>query len=101
MKGISRTVLARDLAAQLHYAAQCAGRKEFWTEHEQAWFAAPTRREAEQAAEPALAICAGCPVIDLCEAWAATDKYTGLAAGKMWRNGASRSPAPKEFPLAS
>lgn len=100
MRGISREVLARDLAAQLG-PARCRGHREFWTEHEQAWFAAPKRREAEQAAAPALALCAGCPVIETCEAWAAVDLYTGLAAGKMWRRGRSRLPSRTELPLAS
>lgn len=100
MRGISREVLARDLAAQLR-PARCHGRRDFWTEREQAWLAASKRREAEQAAAPALALCAECPVLEICEAWAAVDLYTGLAAGKMWRRGRSRALPRADLPLAS
>lgn len=90
MRGISREVLARNLAAELG-AARCRGRRDFWNEHEQAWAMVLKRRDAEEAAAPALALCEDCPVLELCAAWAAVDRYTGLAAGLMWRAGRPRS----------
>jgi hypothetical protein len=48
---------------------------------------APTRppRTQSKPFEPpnlALAVCPGCPVSNLCTAWAEVDEYTGLAAGQ-------------------
>jgi hypothetical protein len=48
----------------------------------------------------AIAICQDCPVIDACLAWAKTEDFEGVAAGRLWRgkkqtgNPANR-PAPK------
>jgi hypothetical protein len=101
VRGISREVLARNLAAQLG-AATCRGRRDFWNEHERAWSMQLKRRDAEEAAAPALALCDDCPVLEVCAAWAATDRYTGLAAGLMWRCGRPRSIRRQvELPAAS
>jgi hypothetical protein len=33
----------------------------------------------------AVAICAGCPVIEACKAWAADEDLEGVAGGMLWR----------------
>lgn len=86
---INRDVLARDAAARLQQAA-CREQQALWDAQEHAHEAAATPVEAVSAAAPALAVCAGCPVRQLCTAWAEVDEYTGLAAGGAWVNGKPR-----------
>lgn len=86
---MNRDVLARDAAARLEQAA-CREQRALWDAQEHAHEAAETSVEAVIAAEPALAVCAGCPVQQLCTAWAEVDEYTGLAAGRAWVNGKPR-----------
>lgn len=86
---INRDVLARDAAARLERAA-CREQQALWDAQECAHEAAETSIEAVRAAEPALAVCAGCPIPQLCAAWAEVDEYTGLAAGQAWVNGKAR-----------
>lgn len=39
----------------------------------------------------AVKVCEGCPVRDLCAAWAAREQWSGVAAGELWRNGVPQS----------
>ncbi|GAA1436022.1 hypothetical protein GCM10009616_34790 [Microlunatus lacustris] len=86
---MNRDVLARDAAARLDRAA-CREEQALWDAQECAHEAAETAGEARQAADSALALCVGCPVSQLCAAWAEVDQYTGLAAGQAWVNGNPR-----------
>lgn len=86
---MNRDVLARDAAAQLDQAA-CRDQHALWDAQERAHEAAATPVDAVNAAGPALAVCAGCPVSPLCAVWAEIDEYTGLAAGGVWVNGEPR-----------
>lgn len=86
MSDRSREVLARDAAARLG-SASCRGKRDLWNNHERAYLEAASRCAAADAAEAALLLCDECPVADLCSAWAAVDKYTGLAGGAAWVNG--------------
>lgn len=102
MRGISREVLARDLAARL-VRANCRGQGGLWTDTERQWLEASSRKVAARVAAPALELCSDCPVLEMCARWAATDRYTGLAAGTMWRHGRSREVqrTRTDLPLAS
>ena len=67
MRPMSRAHLARQLAAAITRAA-CKGQGEAWTEWEAALADAVTPAQAEAAAAPALAVCAGCPEVTRCSA---------------------------------
>lgn len=45
------------------------------------------RRIIETQIQPALVICAECPVFQTCREWAESDNYSGIAGGELWRNG--------------
>jgi len=90
MKGIDREVLARDAAARL-YAAACKESRKVWDEQERIHAEARSQAIARRAARPLLRICAGCPIITECRAWAETDRYTGIAAGAAWVNGVEKA----------
>lgn len=89
MKVIPSPALARQLAMAIALAgrAECRGRPEWWSAHEAAHAAASSRRQAADAAAPALALCARCPVVGDCGLRAVLDGYTGLAAGVAYVNG--------------
>jgi hypothetical protein len=90
---MSRAHLARQLAAAITRAA-CKGQGEAWTEWEAAHADAVTPAQAEAAAAPALAVCAGCPEVTPGGRPAPSlDSYTGLAAGTAWVNGMRRPTA--------
>jgi len=101
MSDRSREVLARDAAARLR-AASCRGQRDLWNTHERAYLEAESRDAAAEAAEGALLLCDECAVLDRCAAWAAVDKYTGLASGAAWVNGRRHTVSrPSQVPLAS
>src|SRR5450759_4752624 len=90
---MSRAHLARQLAAAITRTA-CKGQGEAWTEWEAAHADAVTPAQAEAAAAPALAVCAGCPEVTPGGRPAPSlDSYTGVAAGTAWVNG-MRRPTP-------
>lgn len=101
MSGRDREVLARDAAARLGPAI-CRGQRDLWNACERAYLEAENPAAAGQVADGALLLCDECPVLDWCAAWAAVDRYTGLAAGAAWTNGRRRRvPRPVDVPLAS
>jgi hypothetical protein len=101
MSDRSREVLACDAAARLR-AASCRGQRDLWNTHERAYLEAERGDAAAEAAEGALLLCDQCPVLDRCAAWAAVDRYTGLAGGAGWINGRRRDvPRPAQIALAS
>lgn len=84
-------MLARNAAASL-VAAACKDRWRLWNAQEEEHSNASTQKEAQQAADPLLAVCAECPITAQCHAWAQVDQYTGIAAGTAWLNGKPRPP---------
>jgi len=89
VRGISRTVLAQDLAATIT-EGNCKGHGSDWTTWETAHAAALTPEQRTAAAAPALRFCATCPVVAECAQLAALTAYTGLAANTAYRNGDPR-----------
>jgi len=89
VRGISRTVLAQDLAATIT-DGNCKGHAGVWTTWETAHAAARTAEERVAAATPALAACDTCHVVEECAQLAELTAYTGLAAGTAYRNGHRR-----------
>lgn len=67
--------------------AACYRLGDWWAEQEANHRAAPNDAAAAAAAEPALRLCARCPLIAECADWAVTFAYTGLAAGAAYRHG--------------
>lgn len=92
MRPISRTFLARILAAQITDAA-CGDQGQWWSEQEAAHAAATRAAAAGEASAPALALCADCPARSACAELAELNRYTGLAAGTVYVNGERRSPS--------
>lgn len=90
MRPISRAHLARQLAAAITGAA-CKGQGVLWGQWEAAHAAAATSAAAETAAVPAMVLCAGCPETLRCASRAEVDRYTGLAAGAAYLNGARKA----------
>ena len=78
---------AADLAGVLALFGHCAVPGNAWTAAEVAHRFARDGAEAASAAEPAMRLCSGCPVIEECRQWASIDRYTGLAAGSSWVRG--------------
>lgn len=91
MRPISTRVLARDRAYEMP-TANCRGRGQWWDEQEAAWIQATTAAAAAAATTQAREVCLGCPARPECAAWAAIDKYTGVAGGGVYING-DRVPA--------
>jgi len=89
MRGISRTVLAQDLAATIT-DGNCKGHSSDWTSWETAYAAAVTPEQRRAVAAPALRFCATCPVVNECAQLAELTAYTGLAANTAYRNGDPR-----------
>ena len=89
MRGISRTVLAQDLAATIT-DGNCKGHSSDWTSWETAHAAAVTPEQRRAVAAPALRFCATCPVVNECAELADLTAYTGLAANTAYRNGDPR-----------
>ena len=54
---------------------------------EQEHMNAPSAAAARRATARGLERCADCPLLAGCRAWAAAEKYTGLAGGDVWSNG--------------
>lgn len=87
----SRRTLARDAAARL-VAAACREQGRLWDKGETEYETATTDREARDAVEPLVAVCASCPVPAECQRWASIDRYTGVAGGLVWHNGTPGAP---------
>lgn len=83
---------AQQLARKLLGGA-CGQHTKQWLAAEVMHQSATTSADALTAAEDVLQMCAQCPVKDLCQQWAETDEYTGLAAGKAWVEGSPREPS--------
>jgi len=86
VRGVSREVLARDAAWSLADGS-CKDLTVEWSRWE-ATHAASLTAAARQAAlvEPA-ALCAACPIASACADLAELSGYTGIAAGRGYRNG--------------
>lgn len=84
-----RAQLARQLASQLG-DAECAGTGSWWSAAENGYIRAQTTSDAIAAAAPALALCARCKAVQACQLRAVADRYTGLAAGTVWKLGRPR-----------
>ena len=78
--------IARNLANNSPDAA-CHRLGDWWAEQEAKHRAARNPSAAVAAAEPALRLCARCPLQSACADWAVTFAYTGLAAGATYRHG--------------
>ncbi len=89
MRGISRTVLAQDLAATIT-DGNCKGHGSDWTSWEKAYAAAVTAQQRTAAAAPALCFCATCQVVNECAQLAELTAYTGLASGTAYHHGYRR-----------
>jgi len=89
VRGISRTVLAQDLAATIT-DGNCKGHGSDWTSWETAYAAAVTAGQRRAVAAPALRFCATCQVVNECAELADLTAYTGLAANTAYRNGDPR-----------
>lgn len=95
MRGISRRVLAQDLAATISLAA-CKDLGRWWSDCEAEFEAASDRDSRFAAAEPAVSLCASCTVQVDCASLAELTGYSGLAAGTAFRNGHRRALSGKE-----
>ena len=87
----ARLQLIHDLAARLSRDGACVERTRLWLQKESEHASATTSAEARLAAEPLLAVCAQCPVLQACGTWAGLDQYTGIAAGTAWYHGRIRA----------
>ncbi len=85
MRGISRDVLARDAAWTLADGA-CKDLTSQWTAWENTYAAAPTTAARAAALTDAATLCDGCPVQAECADLADLSGYTGIAAGRGYRN---------------
>lgn len=89
VSGRDRDVLAR--AALWHVSAPaCDGAGALWNACEAAHFRASSRQAAQNAAAPLVELCAACPALAACRAWAATEAYTGIAGAAAWVDGRER-----------
>ncbi len=86
MRGISREVLARDAAWSLADGS-CKGLTIEWTRWEAGYAAAPALSARLAALVDPAAVCAGCPIATECADLAKLSGYTGIAAGRAYRNG--------------
>lgn len=86
MRGISREVLARDAAWTLADGT-CKDLTAQWTAWEQAYATAPTVAARLAALTEPAAACAGCTISVECADLAELSGYTGIAAGRGYRNG--------------
>lgn len=86
MRPISRSFLAQQLTHELA-AAECRGQGDWWSEQEAGVEHASTAGDAAAAARAAIAVCDHCPVWLVCAERAELDRYDGIAAGAIYRNG--------------
>jgi len=88
-----REMLAQEAAYAL-VGGNCADERGTWNALEATWAHATTKDVAADAAAPLIAVCQGCPLLTdgRCRAWAEVDRYTGIAAGTAWVNGAEKDP---------
>lgn len=90
---IRRRLLADEALRAMRGRAACRSESSSWwvsCEREYSWAETPV--EARAASRDAMELCRGCPVRELCEVWAAAERYTGLAAGHAWLEGRIRDP---------
>ncbi len=86
MRGISRTVLARDAAWKLD-DGDCKELTERWAAWEKAYLAADTLTERARALVDPAFVCEQCPITTECADLAELSGYTGIAGGRAYRNG--------------
>ena len=89
MSSRNKEALAQAASVRL-VAAACAGQGKKWKQQEQLHSAAGSQAKAWSAAEPLVAVCAGCPIVAECRMWAEADDYTGIAAGSAWVKGVEK-----------
>ena len=86
MRGISRQVLARDAAWSLG-DGNCKDLTVEWSRWEATYAASPTAAARQAALVEPAALCAACPIATECADLAELSGYTGIAAGRGYRNG--------------
>lgn len=86
MRGISREVLARDAAWTLA-DGHCKDLTAIWADWEATHAAAPTAAARKAALTAPAAVCHACPVQAECADLAELSLYSGIAAGRGYRNG--------------
>ena len=86
MRGVSREVLARDAAWTLADGS-CRDLTVHWAQWEATYAAAPTQTTRLAALVEPTSLCAGCPIPEECADLAELSGYTGIAAGRGYRNG--------------
>ncbi len=98
MRGISREVLARDAAWSLADGS-CKDLTVEWARWETAYAASLTAAARQAALTEPATVCAACPTVTECGDLAELSGYTGIAAGRGYRNGRidhARQRQPKE-----
>ncbi|MEI2825774.1 MAG: hypothetical protein V9F04_04780 [Dermatophilaceae bacterium] len=86
MRGISRDVLARDIAWKLG-EGNCKELTQRWAAWETAYLTAQTVADRARILIGPAAVCDDCPVALECRDLAALSLYTGIAGGRAYRNG--------------
>ena len=85
-RGISREVLARNAVWTLADGA-CKDMTIRWSTWEDGYLRADALPDRAVAVVDAAAVCAGCSIVAECADLAALSRYTGIAAGRGYRNG--------------
>lgn len=96
-RGPNENVQGQNALNQITGTPACHGQGDLWSRTEAAYQDARTRLDRVHAAGPAVDLCLRCAVITSCHAWARQDGYTGLAAARIWSEGADH---PIETPRA-
>lgn len=86
VRGISLEVLARNAAWTLSEGA-CKDMTIRWSTWEAGYLAADVLSDRAVALVDAAAVCARCPIVAECADLAVLSGYTGIAAGRGYRNG--------------
>lgn len=89
MSSRHKEALAQAASVRL-VAAACGGQGRLWTRQEGRHSIATSKAKAWAAARPLIEICAKCPIVAECRAWAEADDYTGIAAGSAWVKGVEK-----------
>lgn len=72
--------------------AQCKGTGRWWSRIEATCAAARSVDRRNEAAAPAMSLCADCPVRAACATWARAAAYTGIAGGAYLYRGSELTP---------
>lgn len=86
MRGVSRDVLARGAAWSVADGS-CKDLTIEWSRWEALYAASPTAAARQAALTEPAAVCDACPIATECADLAELSGYTGIAAGRGYRNG--------------